>query len=521
MASRACRAGASPRDGCETSSMLFLTLWSPSVRALALALARRVHMEDAHIAQPFLYAEKLLVNNCHGSDNKKTAIEASLSGEEGGAKVSVTDKTPVGSANATIANSSHDGKNYVKIALPNHSLFAVFDGHGGSFAAEYAARNLLRVLTRDPNFCEYAEKWRGRDTYRDKWKERNAVASVASGENHKRGRDSDEKAVDISTTAATVDPLPSNINHTLEFALATYDQELMILLEQSLRDAFMDLDAEILRAVRGEQVSEANLPYGVGYDLSQHSLEGSATNHSPDAQARTATVSLKRNDNDNNCSTPSSSNACHAPPHPTPNDDEDSGTTAVVVLTTPRWLVCANAGDSRAVYSRSSHCAVPLSYDHKPEDEGEERRIREAGGYVTGGRVEGDLAVSRGLGDFRFKDVDTVLSGSSGERAYQKNHRSSIVATASLQCNDKNQTAEGTETGGEKEDVPMMPPSDQKVSPEPDIIVQNRNPAEDEFILICCDGIWDVQTNQECVEMVASIFEEGEDNLGLVCEEVS
>ena len=66
----------------------------------------------------------------------------------------------------------------------------------------------------------------------------------------------------------------------------------------------------------------------------------------------------------------------------------------------------------------------------------------------------------------------------------------------------------------------MLKPSDQKVSPVPDIIVQNRDRSEDEFIIIACDGIWDVQTNQECVNMVADIFNEGEDNLGLVCEEI-
>jgi serine/threonine protein phosphatase PrpC len=162
-----------------------------------------------------------------------------------------------------------------------------------------------------------------------------------------------------------------------------------------------------------------------------------------------------------------------------------------------------------------------LSYDHKPEDDAEERRIREAGGYVSGGRVEGELAVRRGLGDSRFKDADTVLSGAMGERMHQRNNRGGMGATgASLQSNDNNQAAVTTGRR-EKEDVPMMRPSQQKVSPEPDIIVQNRNSAEDEFIVICCDGIWDVQTNQECVKMVADIFEEGESNLGLVCEEVS
>ena len=179
----------------------------------------------------------------------------------------------------------------------------------------------------------------------------------------------------------------------------------------------------------------------------------------------------------------------------------------------PKWIVCTNAGDSRAVYSRSNHRAVPLSYDHKPEDEDEERRIREAGGYVSGGRVEGDLAVSRGLGDYRFKDLDAVLSGAEGERTPHSGTsilQRTIIASTLQQQGD-----------GEEEDMPMLRPSEQKVSPVPDIIVQNRDPKEDEFIVIACDGIWDVLTNQECVRMVADIFGEGEGDLGLVCEEVS
>jgi serine/threonine protein phosphatase PrpC len=67
----------------------------------------RVHMEDAHILEPCLYA------------------------------YNPTTKT--------------------RIDLPGHALFAVFDGHGGTFAAAYAGRNLCRVLSRQPKFVQYAE----------------------------------------------------------------------------------------------------------------------------------------------------------------------------------------------------------------------------------------------------------------------------------------------------------------------------------------------------------------------------
>jgi len=44
-----------------------------------------------------------------------------------------------------------------------------------------------------------------------------------------------------------------------------------------------------------------------------------------------------------------------------------------------------------------------LSFDHKPQNEGEKARITAAGGFVDFGRVNGNLALSRAIGDFEFK----------------------------------------------------------------------------------------------------------------------
>lgn len=65
----------------------------------------------------------------------------------------------------------------------------------------------------------------------------------------------------------------------------------------------------------------------------------------------------------------------------------------------------ANAGDSRAVASINGR-AVPLSRDHKPTLKDERARIEAAGGYVEYKRVNGNLALSRALGDFMFKRND-------------------------------------------------------------------------------------------------------------------
>mmetsp|Transcript_28964 Transcript_28964/g.42068 ORF Transcript_28964/g.42068 Transcript_28964/m.42068 type:complete len:448 (-) Transcript_28964:336-1679(-) len=354
----------------------------------------RIHMEDAHILQPFLYAEEKIAP-------KENADGGAANTEENGH-----------------ANPPSSKSKYERIDLPDHSLYAVFDGHGGTFAAEYSGLNLCRVLSRQPKFVLYAKHVK-------------------------------EQAKLEETSTAPIDPA----------VLATSNRKGMELLEAALRDAFIDLDKEILREVQNIGNEDANMSFG---------------------------------ENDEADTSDPASSGHKNKSHPEPSDDEDSGTTAVVVMVTPQWIVCANAGDSRAVYSKDGNRAIPLSYDHKPDDEEEERRIKEAGGYVAGGRVEGDLAVSRGLGDFRFKNGDTVLGGAAGARGNATNN---------------------------KANTNMLYPDDQKVSPVPDIIVQNRSREKDEFIIVACDGIWDVQTNYECTKMVADIFAEGESDLGLICEE--
>ena len=61
-----------------------------------------------------------------------------------------------------------------------------------------------------------------------------------------------------------------------------------------------------------------------------------------------------------------------------------------------------NSGDSRSVLGIKGR-AKPLSFDHKPQNEGEKARICAAGGFVDFGRVNGNLALSRAIGDFEFK----------------------------------------------------------------------------------------------------------------------
>lgn len=71
---------------------------------------------------------------------------------------------------------------------------------------------------------------------------------------------------------------------------------------------------------------------------------------------------------------------------------------AGVVLTT------ANCGDARAVLCRSGR-PLRLSEDHRPGGKMEGERVVECGGFVTNGRVNGVLNVSRAFGDHCMKSV--------------------------------------------------------------------------------------------------------------------
>ena len=53
---------------------------------------------------------------------------------------------------------------------------------------------------------------------------------------------------------------------------------------------------------------------------------------------------------------------------------ERSGCTAIAVMITPSHIVCANAGDSRALLCRNGD-NVELSHDHKPFHDEEKSRI--------------------------------------------------------------------------------------------------------------------------------------------------
>ncbi|KAF8393297.1 hypothetical protein HHK36_021538 [Tetracentron sinense] len=137
----------------------------------------------------------------------------------------------------------------------------------------------------------------------------------------------------------------------------------------------------------------------------------------------------------------------------------DSGTTALAALVVGRSLVVANAGDCRAVLCRRGK-AIEMSRDHKPICTKERKRIEALGGYIYDGYLNGQLNVARALGDWH-------MEGMKGQ------------------------------DGG-------------PLSADPELM-RTRLTEEDEFLIMGCDGIWDVFRSQNAVDFARRKLQEHND----------
>lgn len=105
-----------------------------------------------------------------------------------------------------------------------------------------------------------------------------------------------------------------------------------------------------------------------------------------------------------------------------------AGTTALIAILHGSKLIVANVGDSRGVMYDARGIAIPLSFDHKPQQVRERKRIHDAGGFIAFRgvwRVAGVLATSRALGDYPLKDKVCPISQINGVTIYSLCHATS------------------------------------------------------------------------------------------------
>lgn len=88
---------------------------------------------------------------------------------------------------------------------------------------------------------------------------------------------------------------------------------------------------------------------------------------------------------------------------------ETAGTTATVVLLFDNKVICANVGDSKAViYNYKTKESKILTEMHLVSNESEKNRVIKSGGKIDKGRVNGVLVVTRSLGDHILQDKGVI-----------------------------------------------------------------------------------------------------------------
>ena len=160
-------------------------------------------------------------------------------------------------------------------------------------------------------------------------------------------------------------------------------------------------------------------------------------------------------------------------------DDEDeggkdfeikAGCTANVAIIYKDELIVANAGDSRCLIYGDGKI-TEMSEDHKPEIELEKERILKAGGFIKEGRVNGNLNLTRAIGDLDFKNNEKLSA---------------------------------------EEQLIIALPDVKRVKIRP----------EDEFLLLGCDGVWETMSSKNICDFISNEIGKESSSLSIILEDL-
>jgi serine/threonine protein phosphatase PrpC len=133
-------------------------------------------------------------------------------------------------------------------------------------------------------------------------------------------------------------------------------------------------------------------------------------------------------------------------------------------------IICANVGDSRTIFFNKGEITA-LSTDHKPYNEEERKRIEAANGTVISGRLNG-LAVSRSFGDRLAK------------QAFEMTDIRDLPLTS-------------------------LPDITRTVIQRKSVDFRKGNM----FLILACDGVWDVMTNEDAALLVEGVLQTAKGDL--------
>ncbi|GAB4821123.1 hypothetical protein N2152v2_008169 [Parachlorella kessleri] len=383
------------------------------------------------------------------------------------------------------------------------ALFSIFDGHGGKAVAKFCARHLAQELLTSPAYKRgdlrqaVADAYYRLDVLLDSEEGRAELANAVGGTSKNRGPPAlfaeVEEGLEV-TDASEESDVPHELGGGGPSAAASDGLETQPLASSSPA-------SPRTRHAAGGAPSKKDLKKTTSQQfLASHLMRASVL--PPGATAGVAAARGSGGSDDSEAAAAAANGVPSAPvaavaaavinedpgvlvaegdaQQPQHDAADDGGTeeeeeqhaagmgcTAVSVIVRGDTVVVANTGDSRCVLSRKGQ-AIALTLDHKPILFEEARRIIKAGGFVRDNRINGALNVSRTIGDLDFK-------------------RNS-----------------------------ELPPHEQMVVATPDVETFCLRDG-DEFIVLACDGIWDVMSNQEAVDYVRKRIKSGV-SLQQICE---
>jgi serine/threonine protein phosphatase PrpC len=159
----------------------------------------------------------------------------------------------------------------------------------------------------------------------------------------------------------------------------------------------------------------------------------------------------------------------------------DGGTTAVVAVVSSQKILVANVGDSRCILVKKGTATtttnldgedeenievISMSEDHKPDLPDERARIESAGLKIHTDQIFHENGEYELISKVKKSDKEMLgVARAFGDYDYKSN-----------------------------ED---LSPARQAVVCTPDIVVRDRADGEDMFLILACDGVWDVMSNDD------------------------
>ncbi|XP_018332781.1 protein phosphatase 1L [Agrilus planipennis] len=294
------------------------------------------------------------------------------------------------------------------------SLFAIFDGHGGEFAANYAKEKLI------PNLYKKVVE----------------IKDLISGKVPEKNPDEQQCKEDSKDESKPSTPMLQERKRSIRKTTSTTDECYKGIKEITDKEILSKLDKQlpVTREVRNTSTSMfKQIPTTSYFDKSGKVDYGKLLTDEVLAADRLLLEIAKKS-------------------------YDVAGTTALIAILEGTKLYVANVGDSRGVMCDNKGNAIPLSFDHKPQQMRERKRIKEAGGFVSFNgvwRVAGILATSRALGDYPLKDKNFVIA-------------------------------------------------------DPDILTFDLYDHKPQFIILASDGLWDTFSNEDAIAFIKERLDESD-----------